>query len=88
MVTKQRQCLGCLLGIRGRLPDLNVPPRFSCRCAAMPCFLLDLDAPSCLEVRLMGTLLPEKTVSIVTGDYWTRLVHMLFPNDGMKTKRI
>lgn len=39
----------------------------------MPRFLLDLDASSCLEVQLMGTLLPEKTVSIVTGGYLTRL---------------
>lgn len=73
VVTKRRQCLGCLLGIRGGLPDVNVPPRFSCRCAAMPRFLLDLHASSCLEVQLMGTLLPEKTVSVVTGDPLTRL---------------
>lgn len=39
----------------------------------MPCFLLDLHASSCLEVQLMGTLLPEKTVSIVTRDSLTRL---------------
>lgn len=39
----------------------------------MPRFLLDLHASSCLEVQLMGTLLPEKTVSIVTGDSLTHL---------------
>lgn len=36
-------------------------------------FLLDLDASLCLRAGLPGTLLPDKTVLIVTGDYLTRL---------------